>query len=159
DALWRRLGGAARVRSRVRWIGHDAGRWQVFLDSGERVEADAVVIATAAAQAAGLLSSLDGHLARVLSAFPQARLAVVGMAFREAELPRPLDGYGYLAGRNEGLDTLGVVWESSLFEHRAPDGHVLVRAMLGGARRPEVAELEAPALLERARREFATVLG
>src|SRR5262249_2238340 len=59
----------------------------------------------------------------------------------------------------EQLDTLGVVWESSLFEGRAAAGHVLIRAMLGGARRPEVPLLEPPALLERARRELATVLG
>jgi len=159
DALWRRLGSAVRLRSRVRWIGRADGHWQVFLDSGERVEAEAVVVATSAAQASTLLSSLDSELAGALSGFPQAGLAVVGMAFRESEMPRPLDGYGYLAAREAGLDTLGVVWESSLFAGRAPAGHVLLRAMLGGARKPEVAELDAPALLDRARRELATVLG
>src|SRR5262249_10891834 len=135
------------------------GHWQVFLDSGERIEAETIVLATSAAQAARMLSSLDGELSGVLTAFPQAGLAVVAMAFKDSDVPRPLDGYGYLAPGSEQLDTLGVVWESSLFEKRAAAGHVLVRAMLGGARRPEIAGLEPPALLERARRELTTVLG
>src|SRR5262249_29985197 len=131
-----------------------AGGWHVRLDSGDWLDADAVIVATSAPAAAALLAPVDAELARELAGFPQAGLGVAAMAFRAADVPRTLDGYGFLAVRDQGLaDTLGVVWESSLFAGRAPAGHVLLRAMLGGARRPQVATLDAPALLERARRE------
>jgi len=160
EALARRLGSAVRTHARVQRLAPVAGGWHVLLDSGEWLDADAVVIATSAANAAALLAPVDAELSRELAGFPQAGLGVVAMAFRAADLPRPLDGYGFLAARGHGLnDTLGVVWESSLFAGRAPAGHVLVRAMLGGARRPEVPELDAPSLLERARRELATAMG
>ena len=159
DALLRRLGHTVRTNARVLRVARGTQGWQVFLDTGERLEADAVVLATAAAQAATPLAAFDPELAGILSTFPRAGLAVVALAFRSTDLPRPLDGYGFLVGRDEGLDTLGVVWESSLFAQRAPAGRVLLRMMLGGARRPHVAELSAPELLERARRDLATTMG
>src|SRR5262249_55945207 len=85
-----------RARGR---LGPVAGGWHVLLDSGEWLDADAVVIATSAAHAAGLLAPVDDALARELAGFPQAGLGVVAMAFRAADVPRPLDGYGYLAAR------------------------------------------------------------
>jgi oxygen-dependent protoporphyrinogen oxidase len=159
DALERRLAGNVRTNARVLRVTRDDGGWRVLLETGERLDADAVVFATSAAQTAAALSTLDAWLAGVLSAFPRAGLAAVALAFREAELPRPLDGYGFLVPRDQGLDTLGVVWESSAFAHRAPAGHVLLRIMLGGARRPRVAELPAPELLVRVRAELATTMG
>ena len=159
DALVRRLDRTVRVNARALRVTRERDLWQVLLVTGERLEADAVVVATAAAQAAWLLAGLDPGLSKTLAAFPRAGLAVVAMAFREADVPRRLDGYGFLVGRNEGLDAIGVVWESSLFAHRAPEAHVLVRVMLGGARRPEAAACDAAELLERARRDLATTLG
>jgi len=159
DSLLRRLGRTVRTNARVLRLAREAQGWQVFLESGERMEADAVVLATAAEQAAAPLAAFDAELASNLSAFPRAGLAVVALAFRSRDLPRPLDGYGFLVGRGENLDTLGVVWESSLFAQRAPAGHVLLRMMLGGARRPQLAELAAPELLERARRDLVTTMG
>jgi oxygen-dependent protoporphyrinogen oxidase len=159
EALAQRLEDNTLLNARVLRVTRSGGTWQVLLDSGERLEADAVLFATSAARAAESLSAFDAEMAFVLSSFRQEGLAVVAMAFREADVPRPLDGYGFLAARGEGLDTLGVMWESSLFPGRAPAGHVLVRAMLGGARHPEVATLDEGALLERARRDVATTLG
>jgi oxygen-dependent protoporphyrinogen oxidase len=159
DALEQRLDDAIRVRARVLRIEREGRGWRVLLDSGERLEADAVLVATSAPRAADTLVSLDPELSRLLHAFPQAGLAVVALAFRAAELPHVLDGYGFLSARGEGLGSLGVVWESSLFAGRAPEGHVLVRAMLGGARRPDLPELDEQALIARARRDLETVMG
>jgi oxygen-dependent protoporphyrinogen oxidase len=61
--------------------------------------------------------------------------------------------------RGEHRATLGVVWESSLFEGRAPAGHVLFRVILGGERQPEVATMTADDVVVLARRELEAVLG
>ena len=158
-ALEARLGSALRTRARVRRLERAGGAWRSVLDDGERVPADRIVLAAPAARAAPMLADLDPALAAGLSAFPFAGLAVVAFAFRAADLPLSLDGYGYLVARSEGLDTMGVVWDSSLFDGRAPEGMVLLRAMLGGARRPEVASLDEGELVRRARRELARVMG
>jgi oxygen-dependent protoporphyrinogen oxidase len=131
----------------------------VRLEGGGELLADRVVLATSAPVAAAMLVRQAPELARTLASFPQAGLAVVAFAFRAEDLARPLDGYGYLVSREARLDTLGVVWESSLFEGRAPAGHVLLRVMLGGARRPEVAALAEAEIVRRAQRELGDVLG
>src|SRR5205823_1524611 len=137
-----RLGPAVQTQSPVERLTHANGRWLVELGSGREIEADRVLLATSASRAGGMLAELDPELGATLALFPAAGLAVVALAFRAGDLPRPLDGYGYLVTKAEGLDTLGVVWESSLFAGRAPEGFVLMRAMLGGARRPQVLEMD-----------------
>jgi len=159
DALLRRLAGAVRTSARVARLAREGRRWHVLLETGERLEADAIIIAIAAAHAATALAGLDMELSSVLASFPRAGLGVVALAFRDAALPHPLEGYGFLTGGEAGLDTLGVVWESSLFAGRAPAGHTLLRVMLGGARRPEVAQLDPSELIARARADLTTTLG
>jgi oxygen-dependent protoporphyrinogen oxidase len=159
DALAAALGDAVRTRAAVRTLSRQAGVWHAELAGGESVTADRVVLATSAARAAEMTSRLDPELSRALAAFPFAGMAVVALAYRARDLPRPLDGYGYLVTRGESLDTMGVVWESSLFAGRAPAGMVLVRAMLGGTRRPDVVHLGEAELIRRARLELARVLG
>ena len=158
-ALVERLCGAMRLRARAVRVEREAGIWRVTLCDRRVFEAERLVLAIGASHAAKLFRDFDPGLARALAGFPHAGLAVVAMAFRESDVPRALDGYGYLATRDEGMDTLGVVWESSLFEGRAPAGHVLLRAMLGGARRPDLAHLDEAALAARARAELSHVMG
>lgn len=156
--LCARLGGALRTGCAVRAIARTGSRWSLSLAGGGRLEADRLVLAISASRAAALVEGFDPALARALGAIPFAGLAMVALAFRQADTG-PLEGYGYLVSRSEGLDTLGVVWESSLFEGRAPRGTALLRVMLGGARRPEVVERPESELVECARRELAGAMG
>ena len=159
DALRERLGGTLRTSAPVRALAREGSGLKLLLADGGTIAADRVILAVPAWRAAAIVRDLDPALGESLAAIPFAGLAMVALAFRETSVPRPLDGYGYLVARREQLETLGVVWESSLFEGRAPQGAVLLRAMLGGARRPEVVMLPEPELIERARRELAPVLG
>jgi oxygen-dependent protoporphyrinogen oxidase len=158
DVLRARLGLALRTGCRVERIGREGRRWRLECQDGSVRMADRLVLAVPAARATRLLADFDPALSGTLESFPYAGLAVVALAYREADLRRALEGYGYLVARSEGLDTLGVVWESSLFEGRAPRGAVVLRAMLGGARRPELVGLADDELGARARRELAAVM-
>lgn len=157
-ALRDRLGGALRTGSRVTALERAGDGWRVAI-AGGTIEADIVVCAQHAWQAAPLLAPADAALADELAGLPRAGLALVALAFRASDVPRPLDGYGYLVARAERLETLGVVWESSLFEGRAPRDMVLLRAMVGGVRNPRVAHLPETDLLALALRDLAPVLG
>ena len=59
----------------------------------------------------------------------------------------------------EGRRVLGVVWSSSLFADRAPDGHALLRVIVGGARHPELLQLDDEALVAVVREELGITLG
>ncbi|MGE0816361.1 MAG: protoporphyrinogen oxidase [Vicinamibacterales bacterium] len=157
--LARRLGPSLRLSCAVRAVTRGADGWIVQLAEGATLAADHVVLATPARVSALLTGDLDTSLAAALQDIPYSSLAVVALAYRSGALPRPLDGYGYLVTRPEGLATLGVLWESSIFPGRAPDGASLLRVFLGGARRPEVARLDEAALVTVARDELAAVLG
>jgi len=84
------------------------------------------------------VEATDPSLSAWLHGVDYAGVVVVGLGYRIEDVPRPLDGYGYLVTRAEGLATLGVVWESSLFPGRAPEGAALLRVVMGGCRRPDV---------------------
>jgi oxygen-dependent protoporphyrinogen oxidase len=105
------------------------------------------------------VSPLDAELSASLAAIPFSGIHLVALAYRTADVPRPLDGYGYLVTRPEQLGTLGVVWESSLFPGRAPKGLALLRVFLGGARRPELAGADSATAISAAREDLKTVMG
>ena len=74
--------------------------------------------------------------------FDIASLAVVVMGYRSGDVPIPLEGFGYLTPSSENRAILGVQWCSSIYRGRAPAGTVLLRAMCGGASRPEMVDLD-----------------
>jgi oxygen-dependent protoporphyrinogen oxidase len=159
EALRAHVGDALRTDSRVTGIESIGRGWRVAIAGAGTLEADVVVLAQHAWEAAPLLAPVEAVVADDLARFPRAGLALVAMAFREADVPHRLDGYGYLVARSPGTETLGVVWESSLFSGRAPAGMVLLRVMIGGVRHPRVSGLPPAELLAIARRELEPVLG
>lgn len=163
DALAGALGPRLRMNARVTGLAPiDAaagGGWRLALADGTTHDADRVAFAAPARAVAPIVGGLDAELAHVLAETPYSNVAVVALAYRAADLPGPLDGYGYLVARSEGLATLGVVWESSLFAGRAPAGHALLRVILGGARNPAVAALPESERIALAREELRRVMG
>jgi len=107
--------------------------WNVTLDSGETLTTDALILATPAYVSGGLLASFDPTLASTLKSIPYVSTATVSLAYRQSDLPKPLDGYGYVIPRREGRKALAGTWTSTKFPHRAPDGYVLIRVFIGRA--------------------------
>jgi protoporphyrinogen/coproporphyrinogen III oxidase len=132
--------------------------WLLDLDDGRAVEADAVVLAGSASMSATLVDGFDEDLARVLCTIPTAPLAVVCLGYETARLDRPLDGFGFLVPRGEGIGILGALWDSSIYPGRAPAGRALIRVMSGGAHDPSVVALDDETLVERARADLRTTM-
>ena len=107
--------------------------WDVVLDNGDVIESDAVILATPAYVSGQLLASSDPKLASTLTSIPYASTATVSLAYRQSDLPKPLDGYGYVIPRREGRKALACTWTSTKFPHRAPDGYALIRVFVGRA--------------------------
>jgi oxygen-dependent protoporphyrinogen oxidase len=153
-----RLGTAVCTGTAARSIDQRAGGWRVETDRGV-LDADELVLALAARTTAPLVAPLDWCLADALGQIPYSGVSVVALAYRNEDIGRGLDGYGYLVTRPEKLATLGVVWESSLFPGRAPEGMALLRVFLGGARQPGLVGESEQGAEAIAREELQRVMG
>lgn len=143
-----------RVKSAIR----TGGRWRLVFDDGADFIADVVIDTTPAAIAAQTYAATSLELSESLERIPFASIAVVGLGYRREDVGHPLDGFGLLIPRVEGLHTLGVLFTSSVFPDRTPDGHVLIRAMIGGATNPQAVDWSDEDLLDVCRREIDPIL-
>lgn len=104
------------------------------------MRAAAIVLATPAYVSARLIESISAQLARTLSGIAYAPVAVVATGYNQQQIGAPTDGFGFLVPRGEKLNTLGTVWNSSLFHGRAPHGGVTLTSFAGGATNPKFAD-------------------
>lgn len=118
---------------------------------------DRVVVSTQAHAAAQMLRPLDTELAGRLADIEYSPVAVVGFGWRE--LDHPMDGFGLLTTTSAGLPILGVLWDSSIFPDRAPEGAKSVRVMLGGQRNPELVDQDDAGLIATAREGLRLTMG
>jgi oxygen-dependent protoporphyrinogen oxidase len=127
-------GATLRLNGRAIAIQHRTPvTWTVKLDTGESFEADSVILATPAFISGELLAALDPALASDLRSIPYASTATVSLAYRQSDVPRELDGYGYVIPHREGRKALACTWTSTKFPHRAPEGCALIRVFVGRA--------------------------
>ncbi len=98
--------------------------------AGGADDVHAVLVALGARDAASLLQAIDGDVARLLEAVPYGSSTTVSLGYREEDLPRRLDGFGFVVPRTEGRRIIACSFSSVKFAERAPAGHVLVRAFL-----------------------------
>jgi oxygen-dependent protoporphyrinogen oxidase len=123
-----------------------------------RYAARSVVVSAAAHSAAPMFAASVPALARALGAIEYAPVCVVASAFRREDVAHPLDGFGVLVPKKEARRVLGTLFSSSLFEGRAPAGHVLLTTFAGGRRNPEMTALDDDALAQTVGDELAALL-
>ena len=120
---------------------------------------DALIVALPAHAAAELVCSWDGGLAAELSAIEYAGCAVVSLGFAGRQIAQPLDAFGFVVPQVENRRIIAASFASLKFAGRAPADHVLVRAFIGGALQPELAELPDAGLRQLALDELSDLLG
>jgi oxygen-dependent protoporphyrinogen oxidase len=123
----------------------DGGRspkWKLTTSDNETLLADAICLALPAYVSARLLGSVDPQLARELSEISYASSATINLGFSREEIPHPLDGFGFVVPFIEKRSLIACTFSSVKFAGRAPAGHGLLRAFVGGALQPELLELD-----------------
>jgi oxygen-dependent protoporphyrinogen oxidase len=135
------LGDRLRTGVSVSRIERGGSGWRIFHAGGE-VVVDGVIVATPADVAADLVDGFDSALAVRLSEITYAPMRAVGVAFRSEDVPTPLDGFGFLAARNQGVRILGAFYTSSIVPEHAPPGTTYVRIFLGGSTDPGIIRLD-----------------
>lgn len=158
DAVADRLGSRLRLGCPVRALNHGDDRITLTTEAGE-VVADRVVLACDPSPAASLLARIVPAASEPLSGMGTVPVTVVMAAYPDSAFPQRPEGFGFLVPRPENLGILGTLFCHSIFRGHAPEGHLLLRTMVGGAREPEIAHLDDDALLAQVRRAHATLLG
>ncbi len=159
QALATALGGAVRTGVTVRRLSRTSDGFRLDLGNSGALRTRAVVLATQPHVAGFLLEGLDPPAAEAVHAIPAPPVAVVFLGFPRRRVAHPLDGVGCLVAERENRPANGILFCSSMFPHRAPEGRVALAVYLGGARSPELARLPAADLVAVARAEAASLLG
>lgn len=160
DALTESLGGIVKPGMAVTSVKKENNvQYLVKCGDNSEYEADLVIVASPAFAAAEMLAGLDKGITAVLQQIPYASMTVICCGYDRRQIRHSLDGFGYLIPKKEGLSTLGTLWDSSMFENRAPEGKVLLRSMMGGACFPEYVRLSDDEVVSRVSRDLEATMG
>lgn len=132
--------------------------WNVVVEGGERISADAVIVSCEGWGAAPILEGASPSVSRELREIDYPPVYVVALGYggdARAVIP---EGFGVLIPRNAGYRSLGVTWDGYLFP-RGEEEQLLVRVLLGGAFDPDIAKLDPEAVTAIAEEEMARLLG
>jgi len=158
--------GALRLGTEVRRLERANDAWRLTLAGPGPAEGppltetfDAVILAAPSHVSAELLRPVDPEAAADLAAVEHSGTAIVTLAFARDEIAHPLHGMGAVVPAIEQSPILAVSFSSQKYAHRAPDGKVLLRVFVGGARRHELAEMPERKLLPLVLGELRPLLG
>lgn len=169
---WSCTGGMQRLPEQLgRWVGDvtcsaavarvdRAGDGvRVVFESGGSETYSAAVIATPSSAAAGLVAGLAGEEGVSFGATPAASIAAVSLGFRREQVAHPLDGSRLLVPAVERRRILSMVFPAGPFPDRAPAGHVLITAFVGGARQAGIMQQSDAELVALVHEECCDLLG
>jgi oxygen-dependent protoporphyrinogen oxidase len=160
DALGRELHSEVRLRSPVTQLRSGPRGWTVGAAFQTPELFDAVVYAAPAHSLDEIdLDLVAAERLATLSSILHPPVAVLGLGFRREQVTHPLDGFGFLTPEVERRRVLGVIFSSSLFPDRAPAGHVMLTAFVGGTRDPDFVEADPQTLTARVLDDLRPLLG
>lgn len=160
DALARELRPELRFRAPVTQIRSGPKGWTVSAAYQPAELYDAVVYAAPAHCADDVdLGFEAGDRVKTLASIEYPTVTVLALGFRREDVAHKLDGFGFLVPEVERRNVLGVLFSSTLFPGRAPEGHVLLTAFVGGVRNPDLANADPGTLTARVVDDLRLLLG
>ncbi|HEX2916771.1 MAG TPA: protoporphyrinogen oxidase [Chloroflexia bacterium] len=156
EGLSAKLTGDIRLGEKVTRVEPDG---TLHTSSGAVIKADKIILTVPAHTAQKLLVEAAPKLAEELKQIHTVSSATVSFGFREADLPHPLDGFGFVVASSEPTHLLASTWSSTKLAGRAPEGYALIRVFLGGHRHEQDAKMADEELIALARSELAKVMG
>jgi protoporphyrinogen/coproporphyrinogen III oxidase len=130
------------------------GKWKILSADGVKHNADAVIMACAARTAGSLFDSIDRELANLLKQIENASSVVINFLFRNEDLAKPTDGFGFVVPSIEKRSIIAVSYISIKYTGRAPAGQIMLRVFMGGSLNYELTKLQDDELKEMALKEL-----
>ena len=159
DALTSFLGEKMKTDARVVALDKKGKEYIIHVSGGTSIETDAVVLAAPAFETSEIVREIDTNLSSTLSDIYYPSISVVCLGYKRNRISNSLDGFGFLIPSREGRKILGTLWDSSIFPNRAPEGYVLLRSMLGGMRKSELAEQDEDIQIRLVMEELKYIMG
>ncbi len=160
DALARELNPGIRLRAPVTQVRYGPKGWTVGAAYQQAELYDGVVFAAPAHCADEIDFAFEGgERLKTLASIIHPPVGVLVLGFRREDVTHPLDGFGFLTPEVERRQVLGVIFSSTLFPGRAPEGHVALTAFVGGVRNPDLANADLPTLTARVQDDLRALLG
>jgi len=111
--------------------------WNVYVTGHPPLPATSIILAVPSWSAAKILDSLNIELGDLLRNIPYRAGTTVHLAYNQADVRRPLSGYGHLVDPGEESTITACTWSALKLTGRAPAGHLLFRLYLRGADLPD----------------------
>lgn len=127
--------------------------------SGEKIESEAVLIATPAPIAASLVKEINPSLRSNLSRIEYGSSASVYLAYKKDQVKHQLDGTGFLVSGLERSKVTATTFTSSKWGNRSPKGYVLLRIFLSMDSNPTLAKMETHELIDLATKWINPIIG
>jgi protoporphyrinogen/coproporphyrinogen III oxidase len=159
-ALARELHAEVRLKAPVTSVRFGLKGWTIGAAFQASELYDGVVLTTPAHRTDELDLDLPiGDRLKTLGSITYPSVAVVVLGFRREDVTHPLDGFGFLVPEVERRHVLGVIFSSTIFPDRAPEGHVTLTAFVGGVRNPDLANADVPTITARVLDDLHLLLG
>jgi oxygen-dependent protoporphyrinogen oxidase len=133
----------------------NGSHWDISVSGLSPLAADALILATPATAAANLLQPHLPAAAATLKRIPYPHLIVLHLLYAPDQANRFPQAFGALHAHDGTSNLLGTLHESHIFPTRSSSGALLLRVLLGGTTRPDLATLPDPDLLHTAITELA----
>jgi protoporphyrinogen/coproporphyrinogen III oxidase len=160
DALARELRSEIRFKAPVTQLRRAPMGWTVSAAYQASELYDGVIYAAPAHCADDVELAFDGSdRLKTLTSITHPPVAVLALGFRREDVAHRLDGFGFLVPDVERRNVLGVIFASTVFPGRAPVGHVLLTAFVGGVRHPDLANADLSTLTARVLDDLRLLLG
>ena len=134
DKLKDALGDSLRTGAPVETAAPSETGWQVGLKDGQGLEATHLVISCPSHAAEGILKDSVPDFSEICRCIEYPPIAIVAFGISKGAVSNDLNGFGFLSPFVEKRRILGALWDSSVFENRAPAARHLVRCLIGGMR-------------------------
>jgi oxygen-dependent protoporphyrinogen oxidase len=157
DGLASQLNGNLRLNAKVETITQNNLGYQVRLSSGKNIQADAIVLATLANVASGLLKDISEEASQRLGKIRHNPIGTVSLVYKASDLPK-LDMNGLMIPRREKRAIDAVTFTSKKMPQRFSSGYAVLRVFIGGGK-PEVVEYSEEELIEVVQKELSDMLG
>jgi len=159
DALVSRLTPSAlQTNAPVQSVQLQNGGWLVSAGYASD-QFDAIILATPAQIAAGMIQTASPQLAFELCRIDYTSSITINLAYDRSVRSALPPGFGFLVPRSEGRRMLAATFVHNKFPHRAPLDRALLRCFIGGANSEEVLGFGDDQILGIVRDELRQIIG
>jgi oxygen-dependent protoporphyrinogen oxidase len=132
--------------------------YQVNLENGRQLLADAVILAAPANQSAKILAGLSPDSAELLKMIKHENIGTAALIYRAGQIDLPYKINGLMIPRREKRRIDAVTWTTNKPLNRAPKGYEMLRVFFGGSD-PDLVNMSETQIIRTIRDELGDIFG